>query len=61
MNLIFSKRAFDELPFRDDEPGEYVDGKIYRARAYPKLIFRRRGNNWDAFVFKLTDGPPADR
>ena len=49
MDLRFNRSEFDALPFRDDVVGDYVDGELYRAKAYPKLVFRRRGQDWDAF------------
>lgn len=53
MILEFTKSEFDGIPFRDDVVGDYVDGACYRARAYPTLIFRRRGDSWDAFGVDL--------
>jgi hypothetical protein len=39
MNCPMTKEEFEALPFRDDISGDYIRGKIYKARAYKNTVF----------------------
>ena len=52
MNYPISHEDFEKLPYRDDAK-HYVDGRLHRAKAWPRNVFVYRGPdyrpNWDCY------------
>ena len=63
MNEHMTTEEFEALPFRDDIKGDYINGCLYRARAYPMSVFRWTGKpgsgaaGWSCFGVLLRPKP----
>jgi len=53
MNVRFTQKDYEELPFREDVTTGYLNGIYYRSKAYRNTVFRFVGTEhrpeWWAF------------
>jgi hypothetical protein len=55
MNLSFSRRDFERLPYREDVVFEPLQGEYYRSRHWPKDVFIKHGSWWACFRVEIEE------